>query len=246
MGLFDRLSRLARANANALVSAAEDPEKILEQAVLNMQEQLVKLRQAVASSIASLKRLEQQLTAAETNESVWFNRAQAALKYGNEELAREALLRKAQVKATVVALTPQVTQLKANVGKLKNDLSAIESKIAEAKSKKDLLKARAQSAKAQEQVHNALSGINPASALSAFERMEEKVLAQEARAQAAGELAGSDLEQQFAQLESSGGVDDDLALLKSQMSAGALPPANLPAAPSNDNDELKRLIDGLG
>jgi phage shock protein A len=239
MGLFDRISRVVRSNVNAAVSAAEDPEKILEQAVIDMQDQLVKLRQAVATSMASLKRLEQQLGDAQKQANEWQARAELAMRKGDEGLAREALTRKKSFVDTVNALTPQVQQQKTNVDNLKRQLAALEGKIAEAKTKKDVLKARAQSAKAQEQVQKTLNDINPTSALSAFDKMEEKVLQAEARAQAQGELSGiSGLEEQFAALDSS--VDDELAKLKASVSGGALPPASSPAA-----DSLRQAADSL-
>src|SRR4028119_2061677 len=94
MGLFDRLWRLIRANINSLVGAAEDPEKILEQAVMDMQEDLVQLRQAVAGAIATQKRTEQQYNKNQTEANNWQQRAQLALTKGDENLAREALTRK--------------------------------------------------------------------------------------------------------------------------------------------------------
>merc|ERR1712078_712385 len=94
MGLFERLSRLLRANLNAFVSDAEDPIKILDQSVSDMQDDLVKLRQAVAMAIASQKRLENQANQAKEQTKNWFSRAELALKKGEDDLAREALSRK--------------------------------------------------------------------------------------------------------------------------------------------------------
>merc|ERR1712078_880305 len=94
MGFFDRLSRLVRANANAAVSSMEDPVKILDQSVADMQSDLVKLRQAVALAIASQKRLRSQADQAETQSKTWYERAELALKKGEEDLAREAQQKK--------------------------------------------------------------------------------------------------------------------------------------------------------
>jgi phage shock protein A len=110
---------------------------------------------------------------------------------------------------------------------LKKSLTALEGKIAEAKTKKDMLKARAQAAQAQEQLQSAVSGLGTNTSMAAFEQMEEKVLAMEARSQAAAELAGADLESQFAALQGSG-VEDELEALKTRLSGGANPIA-LPA-----------------
>jgi phage shock protein A len=259
MGLFDRISRVVRSNLNDMVSKAEDPEKILEQTVIEMQEDLVQLRQAVAQAIASQKRSQQQYNQAQSQANQWLSRAQLALQKGDETLAREALQRKKsyeeQANTIKVTLDGQTTQVEA----LKRNLIQLESKISEAKTKKNMLKARAQAAKANEQLQGMLGGINSTSSgMAAFERMEEKVLQMEARSNAAGELAGADLESQFKVLEA-GNVDDDLAALKASMQLGPaqtqaqLPPsqASTPQTPAQKTEvdaeleELRKQLDNL-
>lgn len=258
MGLFDRISRVVRANLNDMVSKAEDPEKVLEQSIIDMQEDLIQLRQAVAQAIASQKRTEQQFNQNQSQANSWQQRAQLAMQKGDENLAREALVRKKGYVETANSLQTQLNGQSTQVDQLKRSLIALEGKISEAKTKKNMLKARAQAAKAQEQLQSAVNTIGTSSAMAAFERMEEKVLNAEARAQAAGELAGADLESQFAQLESSSGVDDELAALKMQISGApeaqtALPASETPIADAETTatpvdaelDELKRQLDGL-
>jgi phage shock protein A len=242
-----------------MVSKAEDPEKILEQTVIEMQEDLVQLRQAVAQAIASQKRSQQQYNQAQSQANQWLSRAQLALQKGDENLAREALQRKKsyeeQANTIKVTLDGQTTQVEA----LKRNLIQLESKISEAKTKKNMLKARAQAAKANEQLQGMLGGINSTSSgMAAFERMEEKVLQMEARSNAAGELAGADLESQFKVLEA-GNVDDDLAALKASMQLGPaqtqaqLPPsqASTPQTPAQKTEvdaeleELRKQLDNL-
>lgn len=258
MGLFDRISRVVRSNLNDMVSKAEDPEKILEQTVIEMQEDLVQLRQAVAQAIAAQKRSQQQYNQYQSQVNQWLSRAQLALQKGDETLAREALQRKKSyeeqantIKATLDGQTAQVEALKRN-------LIQLESKISEAKTKKNMLKARAQAAKANEQLQGMLSGINTSGGMAAFDRMEEKVLQMEARSQAAGEIAGADLESQFKALEA-GNVDDDLAALKAQMqlgpaqTQGSLPPsqASTPQTPAQKTEvdaeleQLRKELDNL-
>jgi phage shock protein A len=231
MGLFDRVSRVVRSNLNAAVSSAEDPEKILDQAIIDMQEDLVQMRQAVARAIAAQKRSQQQADKSEAAANSWQQRAQLALQKGNEELAREALVRKKTEAEAAAALKGQLTQQNASVDTLKRQLIALESKISEAKTKKDMLKARASAAKANEQLQKSVGSLGTGSAMSAFERMEEKVLMMEASGEAAAELAGANLESQFARLESGTDVDYELEAMKAQMISGA-PPAQeaLPAA----------------
>lgn len=257
MGLFDRVSRVVRANVNDLVSKAEDPEKILEQAIIDMQEDLVQLRQAVASAIASQKRTQQQQSQAQTEANNWQQRAQLALQKGDENLAREALSRKKTYAETANTLKAQLDQQTGQVDTLKRNLIAVEGKISEAKTKKDMLKARVSAAKANEQLQNVVGRMGTSSAMSAFERMEEKVLQVEARSQASAELAGADLESQFAALESGSGVDDELAAMKAQLLGGTptnqqqLPaatqatPAPVDRAVDAELDELRKQMDQL-
>ncbi|MBW4619134.1 MAG: PspA/IM30 family protein [Cyanosarcina radialis HA8281-LM2] len=257
MGLFDRIGRVVRANLNDMVSKAEDPEKILEQAIIDMQEDLVSLRQAVAQSIATQKRTEQQYNKNMTEANNWQQRAQLALTKGDENLAREALQRKKNFGETAAQLKSQLDQQAGQVETLKRNLIGLESKISEAKTKKDMLKSRAAAAKANEQLQNTIGNLGTSSAMGAFERMEEKVLMMEAKSQSAAELAGADLESQFKMLESGSGVDDELAAMKAQMlgaapqSSGVLPPANAnqtanpqPATPPVDAEleELRKQI----
>jgi phage shock protein A len=253
MGLFDRIGRVVRANLNDMVSKAEDPEKILEQAIIDMQEDLVSLRQAVAQAIATQKRTEQQYNKNMTEANNWQQRAQLALSKGDENLAREALQRKKNFGDTAAQLKAQLDQQVGQIETLKRNLIGLESKISEAKTKKDMLKSRAAAAKANEQLQQTIGNLGTSSAMGAFERMEEKVLMMEAKSQSAAELAGADLESQFKMLESGSGVDDELAAMKAQMlggapQPGALPPANQtanpqPAAPvDTELEELRKQI----
>jgi phage shock protein A len=218
MGLFDRIWRVIRANINSLVGTAEDPEKILEQAVMDMQEDLVEIRQAVAGAIAAQKRTERQCSQAESTATEWYQRAQLALQKGEENLAREALTRKKSYQETATAMKGQLQQQNLVVTQLK------ENKISEAKSKKDMYIARARSAKASERLQEMMGNLNTGSALSAFEKMEEKVMQLEARSEAIAELGTSDLEKQFLSLESGSDVDAELAAMKAQMLPGKNPP----------------------
>jgi phage shock protein A len=230
MGLLDRISRLMRANVNDMVSKAEDPEKILEQAVIDMQEDLLQLRQAVAQAIATQKRTEQQYNKATNDESSWYQKAELALKKGDENLAREALTRKKSYSETALALKTQLDGQVGQIEGLKRSLMQLESKISEAKTKKDMLKARSQAAKAQEQLQGAVGRVGNNGAMAAFERMEEKVLNQEARSQAVAELAGNDLESKFAVLSAGSGVDDELEMMKQQLTGSAPTQNALPGA----------------
>ncbi|KAK8466544.1 hypothetical protein PHAVU_008G099200 [Phaseolus vulgaris] len=227
MNLFDRFARVVKSYANAVISSFEDPEKILEQAVLEMNDDLTKMRQATAQVLASQKRLENKYKAAEQASEEWYRKAQLALQKGEEDLAREALKRRKSYADNASSLKSQLDQQKTVVENLVSNTRLLESKIQEARSKKDTLKARAQSAKTATKVSEMLGNVNTSSALSAFEKMEEKVLAMESQAEALGQLTTDDLEGKFALLETSS-VDDDLANLKKELSGsskkGDLPP----------------------
>ena len=245
MSFFSRLWRLLRANANDLVSRAEDPAKILDQAMMDMQADLVKLRQAVATSVASQKRIERQASQARTQADQWYGRAQLALQGGDEELAREALARRKTHMDTAQTLGQQLESQAGQVETLKRSLLKLEGKIAQAKTRKDTLKARVQAAQAQKQLEGAVSGISTDSSMAAFERMEEKVESLEAETAAVTELAGENLEARFEAMEGSD-VDQDLAALKASMApAPALPllPDNRKATPQQAqlDDELAAL-----
>lgn len=255
MGFFDRLSRLLRSNLNDLVGRAEDPAKILDQSVADMQSDLIKLRQAVAAAIASQKRIENQAQQAESQSKTWYERATLALKKGEEDLAKEALSRRKTYQETATALNSQLATQAGQVENLKKNLLSLEGKIAGARTKKDMLKARAQAAQAQAQLQGAVGGLNTDSAMAAFDRMEEKVLSLEASGQAAAELAGADLDSRFQALEAGGDVDEELAALKASLNPSplALPddtkkPELLPAQAAEVDDELEKLrrsIDNL-
>ncbi|MBW4666195.1 MAG: PspA/IM30 family protein [Cyanomargarita calcarea GSE-NOS-MK-12-04C] len=227
MGLIDRTLRVIRANINSLINSTEDPEKILEKAVMEMQENLVLLRQAVAAAIASLKRTERQVIQANSTANEWYNRAQLALQQGNEPLAHAALTKRHSYQETYIALSEAKSQQTQIVDKLKKDMRTLELKIAEAKAKKDMYIARARSAQASVKLQEILGGVSTTSSLSAFERMEEKVLQLEALGEAIAVSSTDDLEKKFSSLESDD-VDSELAAMKAQLKAGSENTQQLP------------------
>ncbi|XP_040986678.1 membrane-associated 30 kDa protein, chloroplastic-like [Juglans microcarpa x Juglans regia] len=236
MNLFDRFSRVVKSYANAIISSFEDPEKILEQTVIEMNDDLTKMRQATAQVLASQKQLENKYKAAQKASEDWYRKAQFALQKGEEDLARDALKRRKSYADNANALKAQLDQQKTVVENLVSNTRLLESKIQEARSKKDTLKARAQSAKTASKVSEMLGNVNTSNALSAFEKMEEKVLAMESQAEALGQLTTDDLEGKFALLEGSS-VDDDLANLKKELSGsskkGELPPGRTVTTSTN-------------
>ena len=246
MGLFDRIMRVIRANLNSLISQAEDPEKILEQTVLDMQEDLIQLRQAVAQAIATQKRTERQCSQAETTANEWYRRAQLALQKGDEHLAREALTRRKSYQETAEAMKGQLEQQSAVVTQLRQNMMKLESKISEAKTKKDLYIARARSAKASQQINDMMGRVGTGSAMAAFERMEEKVLQMEAQSEAIAELGMDDLEKRIAALGEADDVEAELAAMRSQIApsttSAQLPPVQATGETDPELEQLRQQI----
>lgn len=232
MGLPERIIMVLKSNLNAIVSAAEDPEKILEQLIFDMQEDLVQLRQAVAHAIAALKIQEQKYNQSTAQAQEWESRAMLAIQKGDDDLAKEALSRKKTHVESANTLKAGLQLQTVQVELLKKNLTAIEGKITEAKTKKELLKVRLQTSKSQEKLNNILGSVNTNSAEATFVRMEEKVLKAEALVGATAELNADELASKFAQLESGSDIDDELAALKAKLmivsspSQVALPPSD--------------------
>ena len=220
MSLIDRIRRVISANFHSLVSNAEDPEKILERTVMEMQDNLVQLRQAVAAAIASQKRTERQAHQAQSTAEEWYRRAQLALQQGNESLAKEALTKRKAYQETATTLSQQVEEQNNVVKKLKQDMQTLELKITDVKTKKNMYIARARSAETSARLQEMLHGIDGAGSLNAFERMEDKVVQLEAQTEAMSLNGTDDLEKKFAALESSTDIDGELANMKAQLASG--------------------------
>lgn len=142
MGIFDRLASLIKSNVNDLISSAENPEKMLNQIIVDMRDQLVKAKQQVAAAIADEKRLRDQFEAEYKQSQDWEQKAMLAIKEGRDDLAKQALVRQGEhyAHAQQLETTWQAHQLETE--KLKNALRDLNDKIEEAKRKKNLLLAR--------------------------------------------------------------------------------------------------------
>jgi len=219
--LFSRVIRVVSSYANQLVSSAEDPEKLLDTVVTEMQEDLIKMRQASAQVMASQKQMEAKFRQAQNTADDWLKRAELAVAKGEDELAREALKRRKTYQDQADGMKMQLEAQKKAVDQLIANTKVLEQKLLEAKSKKDTLKARAASAKTSKQIQEMVGSLDTSSAVAAFDKMEEKVMAMEAESEAVGMLTGSNgLEAKFAALEG-GTVEDELAALKQGMLTGS-------------------------
>lgn len=256
MNLFDRFTRVAKSNLNNILKNLEDPEKIMNQAVEDMQNDLVKVRQSYAEVTATQRRLLKQKEQADAIAADWYNRAQLALQKGNEELAREALSRRQQQVDSSSALQSQIDTQASAIDKLYEGMQMLESKILESKAKKEQMIARARTAQSTQKVNDMLGGITGKTSMDAFTRMEEKVEALEAAAEVSAEMGSiggnmlpgsseSSLERQFAMLEGASAVDAELAKMKgllagSNDSSSSSSSASKPSNPAVD-DELEKL-----
>jgi len=233
MGIFSRLAQLIQSNLNDLISRSEDPEKMLNQVVLDMNNQLVEAKKQVAASIADEKRLAKQFEQETANAQEWERRAMMALRAGNEQLAKEGLARKHEHDDLVATYQEQWTKQKAAVDQLKKALRLLSDKIEEAKRKRNVLVARKKRAEAQKAIQETMSGLRDHSAFETFDRMAQKIDQLEAEAEAQGEIAeeysGDGLATQFQQLERTHSADEDLIALKRKM--GILPPEAAPPPP---------------
>ncbi len=218
MGIFGRMSDIFKANINELIDKAEDPGKLMDQMIREMQENLREAKIEVAKAIADEKRLHHQLKQNDSQSKNWESKAMLALKKGDERLAKEALKQKKTYDGLSSSLRPQWEQQESMSSKLKDNLRALESKIDEARRKKDILLARQKRAEAQKRIHDVMTGMNDKSAFATFDRMEQKVMEIEAQADAAVELEMDSLDDQFRALESGSEVDDELAALKAKLS----------------------------
>lgn len=224
MGLLDRIGQVIKAGINSVLGDAEDPEKMLEQTVLDMEGDLISLRQSVAQAIATQKRTERQSAQAKHTAKEWYQRAQLALQKGNEDMAKEALTRRKSYLDTATVFDQQMDQQRGIVQQLKQNMLALERKLAEAKTKKDMYIARARSAKASQQLNEMMGGIGSNTSMAAFDKMAERVQELEAKSEAIAELNRDSLDQRFAELEGEGNVDSELAALKAKMNTPILPP----------------------
>jgi phage shock protein A len=253
MSIFKRISDVVRSNVNSALDAAEDPRKVLEQTILDMEGEHKKAKQKLLESMTLLKQVEKQAVTYKATGAEWEQKAMAALKAGSDELARSALGEKQKFDTMAMEAETGVMTQKASTESLKDQIIGLEKKIEEAKSKKDELIARLNAAdmkKKQSSLNGGGSAVNDASAFDTFDRMVNKIENTEAEVEARAELSGAAMSPQFdAELQKitkAQAGDDALAALKAKMAASSTTPAAAPAAPAAPagnavDDELARL-----
>lgn len=238
MGIIDRLSTLARANINDMLDRAEDPEKMLNQILRDMETNIKQAREQVASMIAQEKLIEGDLAQTTKLSAEWNDKARRAVAAGRDDLAREALRRKKDNDDNAAIYQQQADAQKQTVDKLKQQLQALESKYQSTLSNRDALIARQRRASAQQKVTETLSNFSPLDPTADLNRIEQKIRGNEAKAAAMTEMADDSFDAQFSELDHDVDIETQLAELKASVSgapatAGAIP-AESTASSSSD------------
>jgi phage shock protein A len=221
MSIFERFSTMLRSNINDLISRAENPEKMLNQLILDMKSQLAKAKQEAAAAIADEKKLQADAEALKKQAEDWERRAMLAVQEGRDDLATQALVRYNEALQGAQQLHETWVRHKADTEHLKGQLRQLNDKIEEAKRKKNILIARAKRAQAQQRIQETMAGMSDKSAFESFERMAEKIEHIERKALAAAEIQqefqSDDLMDQFKRLEYKGSTEQQLLELKAKM-----------------------------
>ncbi len=241
MGILDRMSRLVRANINDLLDRAEDPEKMIDQIIRDMQSNITDARRQVAAMIAQEKELEADVRENAALSQEWATKAQRAVGAGKDDLAREALRRKRDSDENLAVYQQQLEVQKETVTKLRSQLNALESKYQQTVSQRDSLIARQRRAEATKRVVTqssaAVASLSGLDAGSELDRMEARIRQSESEALAYQELDSGSMDAQFRELDYDVDIEQALEALKSGGTAGAL-------ESGNEWDELDSLPTG--
>ena len=218
MPLLDRVSTLIRANLNDLIDRAENPEKLIKQVLLDMENQLLQLKTQVAVSIADQHMLDKKQKENEAAATDWLRKAERAVDKHQDDLARVALERNQSSQQLARSYHEQVQDQAAQVETLKSALLKLEQKLAEAKSKKDMLLARHRRSIVTQRANRAQQAIGDRSKTATFERLKDRVMHSEAASHAETELLSDDVGEKLAKLEREDDIERMLAELKSRRS----------------------------
>lgn len=222
MGIFERLRRLASANLNAALDQFEDPIKMIDEVLRELDENIAKATTAVTSQLAVEKRFERELAEADAMIEKRDYQARQAVARGEEELAREALTDKKRYAEKRESLNGHYVTAKTSSDKLREQLEDMKEKVQDLKMKRETLAAQAQAAKASKTISETMSGAGSAGLDDAFTRLEDKIMQIQDQASAAQELAeqGKSLDDKFEDLMKSGkehDIDDELSKLKAEL-----------------------------
>ena|SRR5438105_1265498 len=232
MALLERVSTLIRANLNDLVDKAEDPEKMIKQVILDMENQLLQVKTQVAIAIADQHLLEKRLQDNGQKHADWIKRAEMAVDRKDDQLARAALERAMSYEQSEESFRQQIADQKIEVENLKSALHKLGQKLCEACTKADLLISQHRRSRAMTRAAEAQAASGNGSHTATFDRMKHKVMKQEAVSQARSELLSDNIEDRFASMEREQQLDKLLADLKARRQQGVVK-----ALPLIDADE---------
>ncbi len=217
MSILGRIGDLLSANINAMLDRAEDPEKMADEYLRQLNEQLYEAKTSAASAMADETKLQQQMTTFQAESDQWQAKAEIALNRGDEALARAALGRKVEAQKLADQYREQFTAQEQQVDALQEALVGLETRIAETRAKKDLIIAKKNRAQTQEAMQNVARGIGSRSALDKLDQLEDRLDDRLARADAMAKLEGDSLENRFRDLEKESAIDSELEELKKRM-----------------------------
>ena len=219
MALLERVSTLVRANLNDLIDKAEDPEKMIKQVMLDMQNQLLQVKTQVAIAIADQHLLEKKKKENEDKVSEWMRKAELAVDKRQDDLARAALERVESYRELSSSFEQQLIDQKAQVENLKTALRQLEQKLIETNARADVLISQHRRARAAKRASSAQLQLSNSAKSGSFDRMQHKVVREEATAQATSELVADDVELRLSALEKEDRINQLLAELKSKRGA---------------------------
>ena len=219
MALLDRVATLVKANLNDLVDRAEDPEKMLKQVILDMENQFMQVKTQVAIALADLHLLERKKKENAEKHADWMRKAELAVDKQDDELARAALERAMSFQQLTESFDQQIADQESQVESLKSALKRLDTKLTEARAKAEMLVAQHRRARAARRAADAQEA--PVGENRTFERMRAKVTREEAIGQATGELLRTSLEGRLEALDREEKINSLLDELKSRRRLGA-------------------------
>lgn len=220
MAIFSRLADLLKANINDLIDKAEDPEKMIKQIIIDMEEQLQKAVQGLGTVMASERQMQKQLEDSKAQSALWEERAKTALRDSNEELAKQAVDSKLKADENVKQYQKMSDDISSQLGILRNQVEILKQKLAEARNRQAILLARDKVADARKEVSDSLGNLDSTGAFAKMDKMERKIAEKEAQADAAFEISGLDAEinDPFTKTEKDKAADEELQRLKDELS----------------------------
>jgi len=220
MAIFSKLSDLLKSNINDLIDRAEDPEKMVKQIIIDMEEQLQNAVQGLGSVMASEREMLKKLKESQDESKLWEGRARDALKSDNEELAKKAIDKKLEADTSVKQYQKMYDNISSQTEILREQVDLLKKKLTEARARQTMLIARDKVAEARKEVISAVGDLDSSGAFAKMDKMEKKIAEKEAQADAAFDISGMDDEEddEFEEMESKQAADDEMARLKKELS----------------------------